>query len=549
MVPMTAEERLVHQAPAPLALVDGTSMTVRSASRSFAEAVGRSPETLEGRGLAEIAGLLFSERVRRAAGELEAGAAAERAFEVRLPRSSSLTRAAVSILEPGLILLSLSAAVPGERTLLNALPDPVLLIDRDGAILESWGRGPGSLGGRDLSVQEALSPEKATGFLDAIARALESSTSHSFEFPITTREGLRRFETRISPCGPDRVLCVMRDVGSSNRRLEEHDALAAVVALTDDVIYSMNLDGVILSWNHAAERVYGYPAEEILTRPFTMIVPPERAGEAASLLAAVRKGERIRNLETIRRHKNGRRIDVSLSVSPLRDDGGAVVGAAVVARDVTELNLLHRALMEATERERRRFGQDLHEGIGQDLTGVVLACRALEIKMGARSRESAAELRRIGELLTKTIGRTRTLARGLYPVGLDGEALPEFLRELTRMVEETFWVRCDVEWEAGARVPGETEARSLYWIVQEAVMNAVRHGDPKRIRVRGWRDLLGVCVSVRDDGKSLGTEVKPGGMGLLVMRSRARAIGAGLTIMNHPDGGVLVECRIPAEGL
>jgi signal transduction histidine kinase len=205
--------------------------------------------------------------------------------------------------------------------------------------------------------------------------------------------------------------------------------------------------------------------------------------------------------------------------------------------------------MEATERERRRFGQDLHEGIGQDLTGVVLACRALEIKMGSRSRESAAELRRIGELLTKTIGRTRTLARGLYPVGLDGEALPEFLRELTRMVQETFWVRCDVEWEAGARVPGEAEARSLYWIVQEAVMNAVRHGDPKRIRVRGWRDLLGVCVSVRDDGKSLGTEVKPGGMGLLVMRSRARAIGAGLTIVNHPDGGVLVECRIPAEGL
>jgi signal transduction histidine kinase len=103
-----------------------------------------------------------------------------------------------------------------------------------------------------------------------------------------------------------------------------------------------------------------------------------------------------------------------------------------------------------------------------------------------------------------------------------------------------------VEWDVDARVSGEAEARSLYWIVQEAVMNAARHGDPKLIRVRGWRERRGICVSVRDDGKALGTDVKPGGMGLLVMRSRARAIGAGLTISNHPDGGVLVECRIPS---
>lgn len=531
---MSAEKRVVESAPAPLALLNIDTMGVLCASGPFAEAVGRSPSDLADRPLAEVAGPLFAERVRRAAKD-EAPAT----FEARLPRSTSLSRVTVSALDEGRALLGLEAAVPAEASLLSALPDPTLLIARDGTILETW--GPAPLGARDLSIQEALSPDAASGFLAEITRALAAGAPREFELTLTTRDGLRRFEARIAPRGPDRVLCALRERGSGSP-----DALAAVVALSDDAIYSISLDGTIRSWNQAAERMFGYPAEAVLGLPFLMLVPPEREEEARGLLAALRAGERIRNVETIRRHKNGRRIDVSLSLSPLRDAEGKVAGAAVVARDVSELHLLHRALMEATERERRRFGQDLHEGIGQDLTGVALACRALEIKLGSRSRECAAELKRIGELLAKTIGNTRTLARGLYPVGLDGEALPAFLRELTRMVEETFWVRCEVDWDLDVRVSSEPEARSLYWIVQEAVMNAARHGDPKLIRILARRDRRGICVSVRDDGKALGTEVKPGGMGLLVMRSRARAIGAGLTISNHPEGGVLVECRIPS---
>lgn len=320
---------------------------------------------------------------------------------------------------------------------------------------------------------------------------------------------------------------------------------AAALDLSDDAIYALDLEGLIVSWNPGAARIFGYAAEEVLGAPSSLLAPAERATEEAGLLSLARAGEATRGLETSRRRKDGRRVDVALSLAPLRDERGAVNGAVALARDLSELHALNRALMESSERERRRFGQDLHEGIGQDLTGLALACRALELRLAPRSRECAAELKRISVLLNKTIARTRALARGLYPVGLDGEALPEFLRELTRMVEETFWIRCEIEWDSDARVLGEAQARGLYWIVQEAVMNAVRHGDPKLIRVRGWRESLGVRVSVRDDGKALGPEPPVDGTGLLVMRSRARAMGASLVLGNHPDGGVLVECRLP----
>ena len=111
--------------------------------------------------------------------------------------------------------------------------------------------------------------------------------------------------------------------------------LAAIVESSDDAIIAKDLDGTILSWNGGAERMYGYSAEEAIGRPIYLIVPPPFVNELSEILERIRAGERVRNFETVRVTKDGRLIDVALSISPIRDAAGTIVGASAIARDIT----------------------------------------------------------------------------------------------------------------------------------------------------------------------------------------------------------------------
>lgn len=118
-----------------------------------------------------------------------------------------------------------------------------------------------------------------------------------------------------------------------------HDAaehLAAIVESSDDAILTKNLDGIVTSWNSAAERLFGYPAREIIGQSITLLLPDDRQDEEAPILARLRRGERVRHYETVRRRKDGGLVDISLSVSPLRDATGTIIGASSIARDITE---------------------------------------------------------------------------------------------------------------------------------------------------------------------------------------------------------------------
>ena len=129
--------------------------------------------------------------------------------------------------------------------------------------------------------------------------------------------------------------------------------LAAIVASSDDAIVSKTLDGVITSWNAGATRIFGYAADEMIGRPISRIIPPELLPEEEGILARLRRGERIEHFDTVRVAKDGRRLSISLTVSPIRDGAGNVVGASKVARDVTERKL-------SEERQRLLLGELNH---------------------------------------------------------------------------------------------------------------------------------------------------------------------------------------------
>jgi PAS domain S-box-containing protein len=160
---------------------------------------------------------------------------------------------------------------------------------------------------------------------------------------------------------------ISRDITESKRTEELASHLAAIVEASDDAIAATSLDGTVVSWNSGAERLFGYKAEEVVGRRMAMLVPPDRADELGWIMKGLRQGKHIEHYETTRLHKDGHRIDISATVSPVRDRRGAVVGASVVARDITDRKRVEMALRQSEERFRvalknapvRVFHQDL----------------------------------------------------------------------------------------------------------------------------------------------------------------------------------------------
>jgi two-component system, cell cycle sensor histidine kinase and response regulator CckA len=171
--------------------------------------------------------------------------------------------------------------------------------------------------------------------------------------------------------GAPEVTSLVRDINTmietARTDAERSAALAAIVQSSADAIISKTLDGIITSWNAGAERQYGYAANEVIGRSISVIIPAGRAGELAPILDRIRRGDRIEQLETRRRRKDGIILDVSISFSPIRNASGAVTGAAAVARDISERTRLeaeHRAI------ERRRQQSERLESLGQLAGGI-----------------------------------------------------------------------------------------------------------------------------------------------------------------------------------
>jgi len=219
---------------------------------------------------------------------------------------------------------------------------------------------------------------------------------------------------------------------------------------------------------------------------------------------------------------------------------------AALAAEVAERERLEREVLEISERERRSIGHDLHDGLGQHLTGTAIRAQMLADKLRDDRTADVADAKRVVALVKHAIEQTRQMAKGLLLADIDAGALAPALAEFAQAISEQFRVTCTVSAEGEARAMESGTASQLFRIAQEAVRNAVRHGRASRIEIRLRAAGRATEMVVTDNGTGIGSAATRGdGLGLRIMAHRARLIGADFSIGAAPAGGTTVTCSLP----
>jgi PAS domain S-box-containing protein len=308
--------------------------------------------------------------------------------------------------------------------------------------------------------------------------------------------------------------------------------LAAIVESSDDAIVSKTLEGIVTSWNSGAERVFGYTSEEMVGQPITKIIPEDRLDEEPQILSRLRRGERVDHFETIRRRKDGTLIDVSVTISPVRDSTGRIVGASKIARDVTAQKQFQRELHAAKEaadaanRAKDQFLSVLSHELRTPLTPVLAAVSYIEQNPSLAS-----------ELLAEQIGMIRrnveTQAR-----------LVDDLLDLTRITRgkvELHFEAVDanaVLRDALTMVRPDADAKHLSVTTEFRATEPHVWADPGRLQQVFW-NILSNAVKFTPDGGAIAIRTADGGEGHL--RAEVQDTGVGI------DPQFLPKLFIPFE--
>jgi signal transduction histidine kinase len=220
----------------------------------------------------------------------------------------------------------------------------------------------------------------------------------------------------------------------------------------------------------------------------------------------------------------------------------AVERDRALAAERAERLRLEREALETVEREQRRIGADLHDGLGQQLTAIEILCAGLKEDVSGQAK-LARQVTRIGRMLRESVAQVRALSRGLVPVGNEPDALWGSLVELVQQTNSLGRIECRLDSPAVVSLADASMSGQLYRIAQEAVNNAVKHSRAKRITVAFTQAGAELVLSVTDNGRGFPKVLRPG-LGLEVMRHRASVIGAELAVESVPGKGTKITCRL-----
>jgi PAS domain S-box-containing protein len=361
----------------------------------------------------------------------------------------------------------------------------------------------------------------------------------------------------------------LREAKIRQERQQARDAAlrwASIVVASDDAIIGETVDGVITSWNPGAERLFGYTAEEMRGRSTVTLVPAERADEEQGIVARLKQGRRVDPFETVRVRKDGNRIDVSLTISPILDAAGRIVGASKIARDITEqkraeealrasreqLRALASHLESVREEERKLIAREIHDELGQSLTGFKMDLAWIRNRLQSPDADLArpALLEKIGAmggLIDDTAGLIRKICTELRPGVLDDLGLSAAIEWQAREFQGRTGIACAVALDAGNLDVDAERSTALFRIFQEVLTNVARHARATRVEVRMDKIEEQIILEVRDNGRGIEESELAGvkSLGLLGMRERASLLGGQVAIRGRRGEGTRVTVSIP----
>jgi len=374
--------------------------------------------------------------------------------------------------------------------------------------------------------------------------------------------------------------------------------LASIVDSSDDAIVSKTLKGVITSWNAGAEQLFGYTAKEAIGQPISMIIPLDRRDEEARILARISQGERIDHFDTIRVRKDGTALEISLSISPVRDAAGKIIGASKIARDITGRKRIERELSESEQRfrtladaldtqvqfrtqellrrnaeileqsdqlrdlsgrlmaaqdeERRHIARELHDSVGQNLAALGMSLGRVEDDAKRDPSRLSKSIKDAQDLIQNLTKEIRTTSYLLHPPLLDESGLASALRWYVDGLRERSGISIELDIpDKLERLAPETEL-AIFRLVQECLTNIHRHSGSKTAVIRIARDSDKIYAEVLDHGKGMSQEqleaiqTQGVGLGIRGMRERVRQSRGKMTLESNPLG-TKITAVFPAQ--
>jgi PAS domain S-box-containing protein len=439
------------------------------------------------------------------------------------------------------------------RQVLGALPQFAFVLDRTLRVVIAnrnvGKRSPQELEG--LLVTECFPENLHEATLSALHRVLATGQIDGFSAEIEGFSGeSRHFDIRVTPVREaDAVVALILIASETTEQIRAERAIATQARMIESMLEGVaviNDEGVIEITNPAFDALFGHGRGELIGREMATLAgwPFERP-ERWRLTSGDQNG-------SLRVEFDGCRADGSHFAAQGVLSRFEVAGqkhSLVVLQDVSERKQLERAILEAVNREQYRIGNDLHDGLGQELTGIALMLRGVAGRLTAEYPPILPEIEGITRLVSNAIESTRALARGLSPVNLERGGLKDALEGLAMHAAELYGVQIVCTQRATSAHPLNPElANHLYRIAQEAVRNAVRHGQARTIRLHLHRARAKVRLTVTDDGVGLPDDAMDAqGMGLKIMSYRARMLGGDVRFERAEPQGVRIVCECPIE--
>lgn len=439
----------------------------------------------------------------------------------------------------------------------ESMAEGVLLIDEQGQIAmtnpaadEMFGYEPGELLSNSIAVLSKMSEREGVMMATQLKETLDAFGSWQGEFECRRKDGGTLFAvgriSRFDGAGRRWYVGVIQDVTERKRAEEALRTQALMLESMSEGVILTDEASVIVLTNPAAERTFGYGRGELIGRPIWLLSaqPQEQARREVDRIFAELRARGHWRGQWRNRRKEGAEFIAETRIGTLRI--GERTFYLAVADDVTDRIRLERQILEISDREQARIGQELHDGLCQQLVSAAFAVNSLERRLSSRHLPESDEVGAVSGLLDNSINEARQLARGLYPVRVESNGLNPAIEELASTTRSRHGIECFMESVSPVSIGDRVAATHIYRIAQEAVSNAVKHSGARRIWIRLNRQGGNVELIVEDDGMGIPDSRPRGdGMGLQIMDYRAKMLGGSVRVDRRPAGGTMIVCNIP----